>query len=234
VMSQATYPISMKSKKQHIRLWFECLQICLSHSAYSENLLNSHRIYEEWGNVVNVRFDDWWKTHSYLFSDGIVQEVSKISQVPNTITLSIPLNENISTITRDVKKLVEAKQQKLLIELGEDPTIKKSKALKRNKYAFTQSEIKGVFQYINLEIYKIYSALGRPPINRLFLIEVRKSFDARKTSKLSKSVLNLPTMDQFEHTLTRNVDVEDVIRSVRRSMKNVEKTLQNVSLGKFP
>ena len=233
-MSQTTGSISIKSKKQHIRLWFECLQICRSQSEYSDNLMQSHAIYEDWGNVSDVKFDDWWKSHSYLFSDMIVQEVSKVSKVPNTITLSIPLNEKISTITRDVKKLVEERQKQLLVELGEDPENRKSKALNRNKYAFTQSEIKGVFHYINLEIYKIYLELGKPAINRAFLIEVRKSFDARPKSKLKNSMISLPSLEQFEKDLTKNVDVEDIVRSVRRGIKAVEKTLKNVSLGKFP
>lgn len=233
-MSQIANSISIKSKKQHIRIWFECLQICRSQNAYSDNFVKSHATYEEWGNVLNIKFDEWWKTHSYLFSDVMVQEVSKISKVPNTITLSIPLNEKVSTIIRDVKKLVERKQKQLLVELGENPENRKSKALNRNKYSFTQSEIKGVFHYINLEVYKIYLELDEPAINRAFLIEVRKSFDARPHSKLKRSMINLPSIDQFEKDLTKNVDVEDIVRSVRRGIKAVEKTLKNVSLGKFP
>ena len=202
-MSQTTGSISIKSKKQHIRLWFECLQICRSQSEYSDNLMQSHANYEDWGNVSDVKFDDWWKSHSYLFSDGMVQEVSKVSKVPNTITLSIPLNEKISTITRDVKKLVEARQKQLLVELGEDPENRKSKALNRNKYAFTQSEIKGVFHYINLEIYKIYLELDKPAINRSFMIEVRKSFDARPKSKLKNSMIKLPSLSSLKKTSQR-------------------------------
>lgn len=233
-MSQTPAPISMRSKKQHIRLWFECLQICQSQNEYSDNLTQSQAFYEEWGGVVDIKFDDWWKNHSYLFEDTMVCEVSKVSRKPNTITLSIPLNESVSNIARDVKKIVEARQNKLLIELGEDPENRKSKALNRNKYAFTQSEIKGVFHYVNLEIYKIFLKLDRPPINRNFLIELRKSFDQRAKSQLKRSILNLPTIDQFEKTYTKNVDLEDNIRSIRRGIKGVEKTLRNVSLGKFP
>ena len=129
---------------------------------------------------------------------------------------------------------MEARQNKLLIEVGEDPENRKSKALNRNKYAFTQSEIKGVFHYVNLEIYKIYLELGKSAINRVFLIEVRKSFDARPKSKLKNSMISLPSIEQFEKDLTKNVDVEDIVRSVRRGIKTVEKTLKNVSLGKFP
>ena len=92
------------------------------------------------------------------------------------MTLSIPLNEKVSTILKDVKRIVEQKQSDRLIELGEDPSNRKSKNLGVGKYSFTQKEIKGLFHYQNLEMYKIFLLLERPPINRNFLIEVRKKF----------------------------------------------------------
>ena len=64
-------------------------------------------------------------------------------------------------------------------------------------------------------------------------MEVRKSFDSRVRSQLRRTMVNLPQMSDFERYKT-NGDFEDVIRSVRRSLKGVEKTLKNVSLGKFP
>jgi len=224
----------MSYKKQHIRLWFECLQICHSQSEYSENLKQSNDFYEEWGDVTNIRFDNWFKEKKYLFDDVYVREVNRVSNSPNTITLSIPLNEKISVIQSEVKKIVQQRQTEKLIEMGKDPSDMKSKNLGVGKYSFTQKEIKGLFHYINLEIYKIYLSLNKPPINRDFLIEIRKSFDSRKRSQLRKSVMNLPQMDEFETTYRRNVDLDNEIRSVRRSIKGVEKTLTNVSSGKFP
>lgn len=120
-----------------------------------------------------------------------------------------------------------------LVELGESQSSRKSKSLGIGKYSFTQKEIKGFFHYQNLEMYKIFIRLDRPPINRDFLLEVRKSFDSRVRSQLRKTMVNLPQMSDFD-SLKTNSDFEDVIRSVRRSLKGVEKTLNNVSLGKFP
>ena len=232
-MSPQPINISMRSKKQHIRLWFECLQICHSDPQYSDNLKRSKGFYEEWSNVTNIKFDDWWKDHKYLFEEVMVKEVSKVSHSPNTIILSIPLNENVSTIIKDVKRIFEQKQSVRLDELGEDQNNRKSKSLGIGKYSFTQKEIKGLFHYQNLEMYKIYLRLNRPPVNRNFLMEVRKSFDSRVRSQLRRTMVNLPQMSDFERYKT-NGDFEDVIRSVRRSLKGVEKTLKNVSLGKFP
>ncbi|MDB4244301.1 hypothetical protein N9822_00665 [bacterium] len=232
-MSPKPINISMRSKKQHIRLWFECLQICHSDLQYSDNLKRSKGFYEEWGDVTNIRFDDWWKNHKYLFEEVMVKEVSRISKSPNIMTLSIPLNENVSTIIRDVKRIFEQKQSVRLDKLGEDQNNRKSKSLGIGKYSFTQKEIKGLFHYQNLEMYKIYLRFNRPPINRNFLMEVRKSFDSRLRSQLRRTMVNLPQMSDFERYKT-NSDFEDVIRSVRRSLKGVEKTLTNVSKGRFP
>ena len=224
----------MTKKKQHIRLWFECLQICHSQNEYSDNLSASQDFYEEWGDVTNINFDDWWRNKRYLFDDVYVREVNKVSNSPNVMTVSIPLNEKISVITSRVKELVENKQTEKLIKMGKDPSKMKSKNLGVGKYSFTQKEIKGLFHYINLEIYKIYLNLNKPPINRNFIIEVRRNFDNRPRSLLKKSMMNLPQMYDFETKYRTNVDLDDVIRSVRRSIKGVEKTLRNVSNGHFP
>ena len=225
--------IAMRSKKQHIRLWFECLQLCHQDERFVSNLTKSKYFYAEWGDVTNVNFDTWWKDKQHLFEDKIVHEVKKISKSPEVLTLSIPLDENISSIIMQVKQIVEQRQTEKLLQLGIDPNSVKSKSSSTSKYAFTQKELKGLFHYVNLEIYKIYLDLSRPPINRKFLIELRKNFDVRPRSLLKKSIVNLPQSKDFERYKT-NADFEDVIRSIRRSIKSVEKTLLNVSNGKFP
>ena len=232
-MSPQPINISMRSKKQHIRLWFECLQLCHLDPQYFENLKRSKDFYEAWGDLTNIKFDDWWRDHKYLFQEVMVKEVSKVTYSPNTIVLSIPLNENVSTIIKDVKRIVEQKQSVRLDELGEDQNNRKSKSIGIGKYSFTQKEIKGLFHYQNLEMYKVYLRFNRPPINRNFLMEVRKSFDIRVRSQLRRTMVNLPQMSDFERFKT-NGDFEDVIRSVRRSLKGVEMTLTNVSEGRFP
>ena len=225
--------LSLKSKKQHIRMWYECLQISHLEETLSNNIKNSSDFYEEWGDV-SVKFDDWWKTHKSLFEDLEVREVKKVSKTPDVVTLSIPLNEKISTILKDVKYIVEKKQTDKLVRMGLNPVEMKSKVINQSKYSFTQKEIKGVFQYVNLEIYKIYRDMGKPPINRVFLMEVRRRFDERKKSKLSQSILHIPSLEQFETQFTTNSSVDDLIRSLRRSLKGVEKTVTNVSNGSFP
>ncbi|MEK9697037.1 MAG: hypothetical protein VW270_14845 [Candidatus Poseidoniales archaeon] len=215
-------------------MWFECLQLCHSLGGYEENLKKSSSFYEDWGDVTQIKFDHWWKEKKNLFEDTYVSEVERVSKNPNIVTLSIPLDESVSTILKDVKKIVEDKQTQRLIDKGIDPTDLKSKKLSVGKYSFTQKEIKGKPHYINLEVFKLYLRLGRPPINRNFLIELRTNFDSRKRSQLSKNIVYIPTLRDFEVTHITNGDCEDIIRVVRRGIRGVEKTLLNVSNGKFP
>ena len=224
--------LSMSSKKQHIRLWYECLQICHSDPQYKNNLKNSASFYEEWGDVVGLKFDHWWKEKNFLFKG--VREVQRASKNPNELTISVPLNESISTILKDVRKIVEIRQSEMLIDKGMDPSKLKSKKVGLGKYSFTQKELKGKFHYINLEMYKIYLRLNKPPINRTFLIQIRRAFDGRKRSLLSKNIVYIPTIQQLQNEALDSNSVIDPIRTVRRGIKGVEKTLLNVSNGKFP
>ena len=208
--------LEIKSKRQFIRLWFECYQLCLEEKNYKDNLKNSKSFYKDWGVVKDIEFSEWFKKKEYLFEDLYVKEIDKIINNPNMINISIPLNQSMSKTLNDVKKLVESKRSKEF------------------NFEFTNN-FKGVLRYINLEIYKIWIKLGKIPINRKFLIEARKDFDSRPKSKIKDSMfLNLPSMKKFETQFPTNVSLDNQIRTVRRGIKEVEKTIENVSKGKFP
>ena len=208
--------LEIKSKRQFIRLWFECYQLCLEEKNYKDNLKISKSFYKDWGIVKDIEFSDWFKKKEYLFEDLYVKEIDKIINNPNMINISIPLNQSMSKTLNDVKKLVESKRSKEF------------------NFEFTNN-FKGVLRYINLEIYKIWIKLGKIPINRKFLIEARKDFDSRPKSKIKDSMfLNLPSMKKFETQFPTNVSLDNQIRTVRRGVKEVEKTIENVSKGKFP
>ena len=208
--------LQIKSKRQFIRLWYECYQLCLEDNNYKDNLKNSNSFYKDWGNVKDLEFGKWFKEKEYLFKDLYVKEIDELINDPNVINISIPLNQTISKSLDEVKKLIEKKRSKEF------------------NFEFTNN-FKGVFRYINLEIYKIWNNLGKIPINRKFLIEVRKDFDSRPKSKIKDSMfLNLPSMKKFETQFPTNVSLDNQIRTVRRGIKEVEKTIENVSKGKFP
>ena len=58
--------------------------------------------YKGWDldQVLTDKFDDWWKTHKHLFEDMNVCEVKKVNNHRDFITLSIPLTQTVSHVTR--------------------------------------------------------------------------------------------------------------------------------------
>lgn len=82
----------VKSRKQHIRLWFEFYKLAFSDPDLRDNLAKVRSFYEPWGDPTGVKFQDWWKTHSYLFGSTQVEEIAKVSKAPNVLNVSIPLN----------------------------------------------------------------------------------------------------------------------------------------------
>ena len=208
--------LQISSKRQYLRLWYECYQLCLMNEKYKDNLKNSKPFYKNWGDVKDLDFSKWYKGKEHLFDRLYVREIDEIVDNPNTMNINIPLYQPMKVIQKEVKELIEKKRKKEF------------------KFTYTKN-FKGVFRYINLEIYKIYLKLKKPPINRNFLIEVRKDFDGRPKSKIKDSMfLNLPTMKKFEIQFPTNVSLDNQIRTVRRGIKEVEITMNNVSNGKFP
>ena len=233
--------LQISSKRQWVRLWFECYKILIDpknkpyfskpSKYWSEMFWTKKGPYKNWGSdyeILRMDFSEWWEEKKHLFDDQIpsVRQISMdtfkhpdfdpIMVNQNTININVPLNQPISKSLNEVKKILEKNKQ-------------------RNFNVEYTSNFKGVFRHINLEIYKIYLELKKPPINRKFLIEIRKDFDSRPRSRIKDSnYLNLPTMKMFETRYTTNGDVEDIVRSVRRGIKEVEKTLLNVCQGKFP
>ena len=108
-MSQQSLDISMRSKKHTYDYGMNVFKLSFEPD-YSDNLKRSSDFYEEWGNK-QFKFDDWWKEHKYLFDDLYVKEINKVSNSPNVINLSIPLNEKVSVITNDVKRIVEKRRK---------------------------------------------------------------------------------------------------------------------------
>jgi len=205
--------------KQQIRLWFECYQICHSIDKYKDNLnsTKTQNFYKDWGDVVGITFNDWWSEKSYLFEDLKVVEVTKIKKSSNTIHLSIPLSQPSSKSIKQIKEILNTK--------------KTEKTPNKSKYRFTSKRLKGIKLYETIEIYKLYMKLNYPPINIDFLREIRISFENRR-GLLRRYIYNIPQLDEYDRL--SNVDVEDICDVYRRSLRRLERTLDNVSKCRFP
>ena len=66
--------------------------------------------------------------HKHLFGPTRVEEISKLSKHPNGINLTVPLNQPVTETLKEVKDLIERKQNERLIDRGIDPSSLKTKS----------------------------------------------------------------------------------------------------------
>ena len=220
------HPI-IKSKKQYIRLWFEYYRITLDDPEYTQNLKTSKDYYYDWGKIEkDTKFDIWWKDHKKLFGDERVKEIDRVSNHPNNLNISVPLNLPVTETLRSVRDLIEGKQSKRLVELGLDPKKVKSKNIGFGKYELTQGvEVRGRTLNEILIVYQKYSESGKPPINMDFVMKVHRELENRPRSKWSLYFIGNPET---------KTDLDNVVRYMRRMVQRGSKICKSVSLGQFP
>ena len=232
----------IKSRRQHLRLWFEFYKLC--HRApvvsagkgvnldFRPNLKKSAEFYAPWGDVRNVKFDAWWKDHQHLFGETLVQEVSAVTPHPDVMHLAVPLNQTVSKSLEQIEGLIKAKQTNRLRDRGIDPTAVKSKNIGFGQYELTRGvEIRGATLNDILMTLTTWIDLGQPAVGTKFLLKLREVFEERPISTYIPYVLTLkPQKDA-----NGKVQFDEVqIRLVRRYIKKGIEVCRSVSLGDFP
>lgn len=222
----------VKTKKQHILLWFEFYKLALQNPELKKNLKESRGFYAEWGDVDGVKFDDWWVEHKKLFGVTRVEEISRINKHPDVINLAIPLNQPISQSVKRIRELVAEKQTMQLRERGVDT--KKLKSLNQGfgKYQVSTSEFRGRAYYTILLAYRHYLKEGKPAINTDFITSLREWFESgrKRSTWQPMNLLEDPKVNRkgkLEYS-------ENQVRQVYRWIKTAETVIENVSKGQFP
>ena len=205
----------VKSNYQLIRLWFEFYKLALADDRLSLNLKKSKEFYRPWGDITELKFDDWYQSHSHLFLLKI-SEITRVSKNKNVLNVSIPLSQTVTESLRQLKVLLTEKQSEN----------------RPNSYEFTKGiKINGKNLYEIQLIYTIWLDLNKPPINSKFIYEVVTRLKNRPRSKWVPHIIQVqPTKlggERFEYT-------SDQIRQIRQYIKKAEKICQSVSLGQFP
>ena len=218
----------VKSKKQHIRLWFEFYKLALADKHLKNYIQASSAYYAAWGDVQSFTFDDWWKDHKYLFGASQVEEITKarnFSKQPNVINLTIPLDLPVSNSVKEVKRLVQLKQLQRMVELGIDPDTQKSLKVGLDRYQFTSGvEIRGKVIHEILVVYQYWVELGKPAVNWELIEQIRSKLKSRSKSKW------IPMFMIDEDPIDRS----NVIRQMRRRIDRGKKICESVSKGSFP
>lgn len=222
----------IKSRRQHIRLWFEFYKLALDDPDLQDNLAKVRTFYEPWGDPRGVDFRVWWKDHSYLFGATQVEEATKVSKAPNVLNVSIPLNLPVTKTLPEIKALIEAKQRERLEQLGLDPKGAKSLTAGFGTYEINAKELRGRPLHEAHVIYSIWLEMGKPTINSDFLNAVRDRLLGRPKAKWLPSFLLIPGWDI--DSKGNPCFTENQIRQMRRSIKKAQDVCLSVSRGRFP
>ena len=213
------------SRKQHIRMWFEFYKLSLIDPDLSDNIKKSSDFYKPWGDIQSIKFDDWWKDHKDLFGITKVEEIKRVSNHPNSLNVSIPLNQTITNSIKELRTMIEDKQIERMTELGIDPSNKKTTTVGFGQYEFTKGvEVRGRTLNEILVIYQIWISLGKPPVNMDLIKTINKTLRSRPKSQWVPMIM----IDEDPE------DYLNLIRQVRRLIKRGQKIIESVSKGQFP
>lgn len=221
----------IKSRRQHIRLWFEFYKLALDDPALQDNLAKVSTFYEPWGDPREMDFREWWPDYRYLFGATQVEEITRVAKAPNVLNLSIPLNLPVSQVLPQIKELVEQRQRQRLSELGLD--VKAGKSLKAafGTYEINAKELRGRPLHEAHVLYRMWLEMSKPTINSDFLQAVRDRLLSRPKAKWLPSFL----LREAEADRKGNLRfTEEQIRQMRRSIKKAQDTCLAVSKGRFP
>ena len=221
----------VKSRRQHLRLWFEFYKLACNDPELEGNLRKVRAFYEPWGNPRGVRFDDWWKDHAYLFGATRVEEITRVSKRPSVLNVAIPLNISASQSIAQIKEMIEGKQRARLDELGIDAKNSKSLSAGFGKYEINAKELRGRPLHEALLVFQIWIELGRPTINSAFLQSLRERLLSRPRAKWLPSFLLTDATPDRRGKLQFS---DEQIRQTRRSLKKAQQVCLAVSKGRFP
>lgn len=205
-------------RKESYRLWFEFYKLCINSTEMKvyKNLQDSNQFYSVWGDVKNIKFDDWWLSHQELFSEPVVKVLDDLSQrqTQDSLIIEIPLNQSTSSIVDSLKRFITIHQK---------PNYRKKKVRFTKSYQLTKGsepKLKTIRSVLN--IYRdVYLVNGKPKIPKLLPMVVNY-YNGKKRMEIPSSL-----------DVDSN-DLKNVLRNLGRWMKWGETIMLNVSNGEFP
>jgi hypothetical protein len=222
---------AIRSRKQLIRLWFDFYKHALDDQALQPNLAASADFYEPWGDCRGILFDLWWNDHKRLFGATEVAEITRASNYPNVLNVSIPLNLPVTQALPAIRALILKKQRARLIELGIDPSTVKSMQTGFGTYELTKGEIRGRTLSDIYLVFSIWRSLKEPPVNSALC------------QTIVETLRSSPEADSVPHILRAAPSAdrkgiirfsEDQIRQLRRYIDKGKRVCISVSKGEFP
>ena len=217
----------LAARREAFRLWFEYLKLAReSQSANFRKALEVSKVfYEPWGDIKNIKFDDWWKSHGHLFEEKyIVRELAagEMPKDPDALILEIPLTLSPTELLNKVKPIIQRASE------AKDKANKKAKKAPSATYRLSiGSEPKLDAVREMLTVYRdVY--LKHPNIRGEALLDAtHKFYLGRKAKRWAKIPMALNVRPLQE-------DKVRAMRNLRRYIQKAEQIMLNVAKGEFP
>lgn len=213
-------------RRETYRLWFEYLRLAhLSNDDITRNALKGSRLfYDAWGDVMNIKFDDWWKTHAGLFEERRIHRLepgSSVNSSPEVVTIEVPLALSSSEIMSDVRAIIHDALSARKRDHRKD-TRRPSAAYRPTLGA--EPKLKAL--YDTLIIYRDVYLPHRHLRGKKLLAEVIDFYQKPRARKARRLPDALQTTSH--ETETR------VLRNLNRYIGRAKKIILNVARGEFP
>jgi hypothetical protein len=200
-------------KKDSYRIWFEFYKLALQNKSLS---VNKGR-YNQWGtDVENLKFDEWWKSHSKLFEQPVVKIVKSEEEMesPYGILIEVPMNKSVTETLSDIKDLL----------VKQDKTYKKTKKVLIGRYQLTEDKepkLKIIKEVLN--VYKdVYLKIDNPKGQKFYEAVIRYYTSRKKNSRIPPQLIDV------------NNGNANAIRTLGRWIQKAKKIESNVANGEFP
>lgn len=223
-------PSRLIVKREVYRLWFEYLKVALrsDDKRIKSALYSSKAFYGPWEIGADTDFNEWWKTHGYLFEEKFQVRELKAGEErldPEALVVEIPLTESPTILLKRLKAILlsayDAQQQ----------LSKKSKKKPSATYRLTEdAEPKLAAVREMLTVYRDVH-LANPTLKGERLLEaVHRHYLGRKNKRWAK----VPTPLLYTSGKGREEDLARALRNLRRYIQKAEKIALNVANGHFP
>jgi hypothetical protein len=212
-------------KKETIRVWFEFYKLAKQSGDIQirKALPISDVHYASWGSVKSVKFDEWWKTHAYLFKEPTVRQVQRDSNIDfeNNLILEIPLNESIRELSKKIQSILSVVHKR-------KPNTSKSRKIITGKYRVTtNSEPKLTILKDVLNVYRDVYLFNSHLSGMKLVLKTHEYYKNRPRNKVIPSALN--------HYDSKNTkEKQRVTRNLRRWIQWAKQIELNVAKGEFP
>lgn len=214
-------------KRENYRLWFEFYKVALNSSEEKvKKALAKTKRYERWGDVRSVKFDDWWKSHAYLFNETkAIRELEDGEKViiNDCLVFEVPLNNSATALAAEIRiRLSKAIAEK---------TKKKSRKNPSTAFGLTEgSELKLVPIREMLSVFRDVFLKNSELRGEKLLIAAHNYYQGRKSKKWDK----VPSVFHYSDGKGGVSGKETALRNLNRYIQKAKKITLNVAGGEFP